>query len=112
MLSARRQELEQTGAQKPGMNHSIRRDIVNFRRSVCFGVNASYRVRTSLGFGKGNLAVLAVLGVFAWATPTRAEEPRTAQEPRLMAESTEITQVADAFDDDDPIDVNLSVGYM
>ena len=29
-----------------------------------------------------------------------------------MAESTEITQVADAFDDDDPIDVNLSIGYQ
>lgn len=28
-----------------------------------------------------------------------------------MAESTEITQVADAFDDDGPLDVNLSLGY-
>jgi len=84
---------------------------VNFS-SECFGVNLSYRVRPSLGFSKRSLGVLALLGLFAWATPTRAEEPRTAKEPRLMAESTEITQVADAFDDDDPIDVNLSVGYM
>ena len=29
-----------------------------------------------------------------------------------MSESTELTQVADAFDDDSPIDVNLSLGYM
>ncbi len=29
-----------------------------------------------------------------------------------MAEPTEITQVADAFDDDKPIDVNLSIGYQ
>jgi hypothetical protein len=44
-------------------------------------------------------------------TPALAEEPRTVKEPRPMAESTEITQVADAFDENDPIDVNLSIGY-
>ena len=112
MLSARRQELGRPFATKLKMMHSIRRDIVNFRRIHCVDVNPHCRVRSSLGFGKWNLSLLAILGVCAQVAPAKAEEPRTAKEPRLMAESTEITQVADAFDDDDPIDVNLSLGYM
>ncbi|HKO49281.1 MAG TPA: hypothetical protein VJV79_16220 [Polyangiaceae bacterium] len=46
------------------------------------------------------------------ATRARAEEPHKASEPRVLKEPAEITQVADAFDDDDDIfDLNLSLGY-
>ena len=41
-----------------------------------------------------------------------ADEPKKVTEPSVMRESTEITQVADAFDDDDPFDLHLSLGYQ
>ena len=40
-----------------------------------------------------------------------ADEPVGAREPRLMSESAEITTVVDAFDKDDPFDLNLLVGF-
>jgi hypothetical protein len=39
-----------------------------------------------------------------------ADEPISASEPRLMSETSEITSVVDAFDKDDPFDLNLMVG--
>src|SRR5262245_8218619 len=41
----------------------------------------------------------------------RADEPRKVNEPSVMREPGELVQVADAFDDDDPFDLNLSLGY-
>ena len=46
-----------------------------------------------------------------WPEVARAEEPVAAGEPRLMSETAEVTTVIDAFDRDDPIDVNLSLGF-
>jgi len=43
--------------------------------------------------------------------PARADEPRKVSEPNVLREPAEITQVADAFDDDDPFDLQLSLGY-
>jgi hypothetical protein len=40
-----------------------------------------------------------------------ADEPRNATEPRVMMESGEVTQVIDAFDDNDPFDINISLGF-
>lgn len=40
-----------------------------------------------------------------------ADEPRAANEPRLLQETAGITQVVDAFDDDDLFDLKLSLGY-
>jgi hypothetical protein len=40
-----------------------------------------------------------------------ADEPVGAREPRLMREEAEITMVANAFDKDDPFDVNVLVGF-
>ena len=111
MLSANgRQDLERTWVTDERTDNSIRRDIVNFKRGECVGVNQNSKLRTSLGLGSCILRWLVVAGLLAWTAPARAEEPRTANEPRLMAELTEITQVADAFDDDNRFDVNLSLG--
>jgi hypothetical protein len=52
-----------------------------------------------------------ILLLFA-AAPARADEPVGAREPHLMSETAEITTVADAFDDDDPFDLNLMIGFM
>ena len=40
-----------------------------------------------------------------------ADEPVAASEPRLMSETAEITSVVDAFDGDDPFDLNLMIGF-
>ena len=40
-----------------------------------------------------------------------ADEPRAANEPRLLQETAGITQIVDAFDDDDLFDLKLSLGY-
>lgn len=45
------------------------------------------------------------------SSPARADEPRTPREPRMMRETGEITTVIDAFDEDDPFDVNLFLGF-
>ena len=45
------------------------------------------------------------------STHARADEPRKVNEPRVLREPAEITQVPDAFDDDDPFDLHLSLGY-
>lgn len=50
----------------------------------------------------------------AWllvAAPALADEPRRVAEPSVLREPAEITQVVDAFDDDDPFDLSLSLGF-
>src|SRR5580698_198828 len=53
-------------------------------------------------------ALVALVGI---AHPARADEPVAQREPRLMSETSEITSVADAFDGDDPFDLNLILGF-
>jgi hypothetical protein len=53
-------------------------------------------------------AVLAWMGVMRSA---RADEPVAAREPQLMSETAEVTTVADAFDKNDPFDLNLVLGF-
>ncbi len=68
-----------------------------------------------LGSRRPQLAVRSaflVAPLLLCVAPALAEEPRPAGEPRLMAEPAEVTQVADAFDDDDPFDLHLSLGYQ
>jgi hypothetical protein len=67
-------------------------------------------MRVSRRRGLSTGALLALLGV-AWAAPARADEPVATREPRLMSETSEITSVADAFDGDDPFDLNLILGF-
>lgn len=56
-------------------------------------------------------ACLALLGIAGLARSAHADEPVAAREPRLMSETAEITTVADAFDGDDPFDLNLVLGF-
>jgi hypothetical protein len=62
-----------------------------------------------LGFAvaAGTLGWLATAGGVA-----SADEPVAASEPRLMSETAEITSVVDAFDKDDPFDLNLILGFQ
>jgi hypothetical protein len=57
------------------------------------------------------LCCCAALAVCGTATHASADEPRKVTEPSVLREPAEITQVPDAFDDDDPFDLNLSLGY-
>src|SRR5580692_4251189 len=54
------------------------------------------------------VTVRLLLGV---AGQARADEPVGAHEPHLMSETSEITTAADAFDKDDPFDLNLVLGF-
>jgi hypothetical protein len=56
-------------------------------------------------------AALAGVGVLFSAAVARADEPVAAGEPRLMSETAEATSVVDAFDKDDPFDLNLTIGF-
>lgn len=62
-----------------------------------------------LGFVPAALAGAGVL--VASAHPARADEPRNTTEPRVMQESGEVTNVIDAFDEGDPFDLNISLGF-
>ena len=54
---------------------------------------------------------LAVLASPLLARTARADEPVAPGEPRLMSETAEVTSVVDAFDEDDPFDLNLMLGF-
>jgi hypothetical protein len=57
------------------------------------------------------LRIAGVLVLLGAGGSARADEPVGAREPRLMSETAEISTVADAFDGDDPFDLNLIVGF-
>jgi hypothetical protein len=57
------------------------------------------------------LCVVAVLAGVSVARGSLADEPVAAREPDLMSETAEITSVADAFDKNDPFDLNLVLGF-
>jgi hypothetical protein len=57
---------------------------------------------------QGSFAGLLCLSA---ALPARADEPVAASEPRMMSETAEVTSVVDAFDKDDPFDLNLTLGF-
>jgi hypothetical protein len=52
-----------------------------------------------------------VLALSGAASTARADEPVAAREPALMNETAEITSVVDAFDKDDPFDLNIVLGF-
>ena len=53
----------------------------------------------------------AALGALSTVGLAAAEEPRKVGEPRVLAEPSEITQVVDAFDEDDDFDAHITLGY-
>lgn len=60
---------------------------------------------------RGPTALAAAALVLVFAPEARADEPVTSREPRLMRETGENTTVIDAFDKDDPFDVNLLLTF-
>src|SRR5271170_7207163 len=64
------------------------------------------RVSRRLGLG-----IVAALALESFARGAFADEPVAASEPRMMSETAEITSVVDAFDKDDPFDLNLTLGF-
>jgi hypothetical protein len=50
-------------------------------------------------------------GALLFPRTAAADEPVAASEPRMMSETAEITSVVDAFDKDDPFDLNLTLGF-
>lgn len=66
---------------------------------------------------RGVSALLAAASSFALVasldvTAARADEPRSATEPRIMQEPGEVVNVIDAFDDGDPFDIAVSLGFQ
>jgi hypothetical protein len=55
--------------------------------------------------------IFGLLAIVLAARSAGADEPVGAHEPRLMNEAAEITSVVDAFDKDDPFDLNLVLGF-
>jgi hypothetical protein len=62
--------------------------------------------------GKGGLSVAVTLGLLCLSQSGWAQEPRRAGEPKVLREPAEFTNVIDAFDDDDPWDVQFTLGYQ
>src|SRR5262245_49795709 len=55
--------------------------------------------------------VVGAAALLLGSSSARADEPRSSTEPRLMMEPGEVTNVIDAFDDLDPFDANISLGF-
>ena len=68
-------------------------------------------MRATRRLGLGFVAVLAVALAGGAERGARADEPVAAREPSLMSETAEITSVVDAFDKDDPFDLNIVLGF-
>jgi len=54
----------------------------------------------------------AAVAALLVAPAALADEPRSATEPRVMMEPGEVTNVIDAFDEGDPFDLNVSLGFQ
>ena len=61
--------------------------------------------------GRPSIAGVLLLPLMGIARSVAADEPVAAREPRMMSETAEITSVVDAFDEDDPFDLNLVLGF-
>ncbi len=71
------------------------------------------QTRRQLRYYSSQRATLLCFLTFTAVSPVlHAEEPRLASEPYLLSEPAETTQVVDAFDEGDPFDLHLSVGYQ
>ncbi len=72
------------------------------------GLCLGRRVRGVSALLAASFALIASLD----ATVARADEPRSASEPRIMQEPGEAVNVIDAFDDGDPFDIAVSLGFQ
>lgn len=58
------------------------------------------------------VGIVAPLAIVIVSSSAAASEPRKATERLLLNEPGEITTVVDAFDDGDPFDLNITLGYQ
>lgn len=72
------------------------------------GLCLGRRVRGVSALLAASFALVASLD----ATVAHADEPRSATEPRIMQEPGEVVNVIDAFDDGDPFDIAVSLGFQ
>ncbi|MRG96988.1 hypothetical protein [Polyangium spumosum] len=68
--------------------------------------------RKGNGFRLGLAVGLASSLVTLVTGSALADEPRSATEPRVMQEPGEVVNVIDAFDDGDPFDIAISLGFQ
>src|SRR5688572_10075012 len=68
-------------------------------------------LRTEQHRGRLLLPAACACASFVIAPSALADEPRAANEPRLLEETAGITQIVDAFDEGDLFDLKLSLGY-
>jgi len=57
------------------------------------------------------LAGTGFLWIMGLSALARADEPHNTTEPRVMREAGEVTNVINAFDDGNPFDLNISLGF-
>jgi hypothetical protein len=69
---------------------------------------ASKRLR----FTRTGCAFLGALATVCFSTFARADEPVKATEPHVLSEPGEVTTVVDAFDEDDPFDLHITLGFQ
>lgn len=71
-----------------------------------------------MSFGLGRVTSTLLVGGAAFfaaglaSNEAVADEPRRATEPRIMAEPGEVTNVVDAFDEGNPYDVHITLGFQ
>ena len=109
MFSAiNRLHLQPAGSTNERIEDSMRHEVLGLPNNVGNEVQQSQ----SVDWLRSSRRWLIAASLIAATVPARAEEPRTSKEPRPMLEPIELTQVADAFDEGNPFDVNLSLGYQ
>jgi hypothetical protein len=71
-----------------------------------------FQIRRLRGAARAQLVALAAGALFLSVPLTAgADEPRSATEPWVMQEAGEVVSVIDAFDDGDPFDISVSLGF-
>jgi hypothetical protein len=73
---------------------------------MCANAIRRIRLGRSIYIGFGAVASLV------WIGSAHADEPVKVNEPKVLQEPGEVTDVVDAFDGDDPFDLHITVGYQ
>jgi hypothetical protein len=63
-------------------------------------------------WARAGCASLAALAAILASRQAPADEPVKATEPKILQEPGEITEVVDAFDDGDPFDLHITLGFQ
>jgi hypothetical protein len=82
------------------------------RRMARSRLRRRWSTRAAFGAPAAWLGGAALVALSGHASVASADEPIAASEARMMSETAEITSVVDAFDGDDPFDLNLTLGFQ